>query len=270
MVTASVGFQCPECAHSGAKQQRLVEVYRSATQPRVTYVLLAINVAVYVVGAAFGSKLGGVHYADFDTRFSLWAGIGRTVDGSQVTTGVANGEWWRIITGGFMHASPLHIAFNMFALWNVGTALERMIGRLRFGLIYAVSLLGGSLGALLFSNPGGSTVGASGAIFGLFGALVLLQLSRGINPMQGGIAMTIGINLVLTFTIPGISAGGHIGGLLVGALAGYVLIGHNIRAAQHRETSLKVMAPIVVGLCIVLFVASIYAAHYVVLHGALV
>jgi membrane associated rhomboid family serine protease len=270
MVSASVGFQCPECAHQGARQQRLVDVHRGATTPIVTYVLIGLNLAVFVLAQVAGSRLGDGTYPDFATRFDLWAGTAELRNGSHVIVGIAKGEWWRVVTGGFMHANILHIAFNMFALWSVGMVLERMIGRLRFALIYAVSLLGGAVGALLLSDPMTPTVGASGAIFGVFGALVFLQMSRGISPWQGGIMGTIGINLVLTFAIPGISVGGHVGGLLIGALSGFLLIGHNVDAARRREAMVMVNAVVVVALGAVLFGAAIWGAHYVVLHGALV
>src|SRR4051812_4659337 len=106
MVSASVGFQCPECAQAGSKQQRLVDVHRAATQPIVTYVLIGISVAMFIAGQLFQNRLGGSTGLTFDERFSLISGAAaRTADGTLVTVGVADGEWWRIITSGFMHAS---------------------------------------------------------------------------------------------------------------------------------------------------------------------
>ena len=110
----------------------------------------------------------------------------------------------------------------MFSLYILGSLLEPAIGRLRFALIYFVSLLAGSFGALLL-DPNGLTVGASGAIFGLMGAAVVVMRNRGINPMESGLGLWIGLNLLITFTVPGISIGGHIGGLIGGALAALVL-----------------------------------------------
>ena len=133
------------------------------------------------------------------------------------------------MTAGFLHARLgegtigfLHILTNMFSLYILGTLLEPAIGRLRFGLIYGVSLLAGSFGALLLT-PDGLTVGASGAIFGLMGAALVVMRNRGINPMESGLGLWIGLNLLITFTIPGISIGGHIGGMLGGVLAAFVL-----------------------------------------------
>ncbi len=270
MVSASVGFQCPECAHAGAKAQRLVDVHRHATQPVVTKVLIAINVLVFLVQTGMGNNFAHGLYPDFFSRFSLWAGTALLTDHSVATVGVANGEWWRVITGGFMHANFIHIGFNMFALYNVGSILEAMIGRVRFALIYGVSLIGGACGALLLSSPTTPTVGASGAIFGVFGALVFLQLSRGIPLSQGGILPTIAINLVITFSFHSvISVGGHIGGLLTGSVVAFLLIGASVSSARHREQSLNVMIPIVAVLGVALFTLSIWGAYYVVAHGAL-
>ena len=131
---------------------------------------------------------------------------------------MAHGQIWRIVTGGFLHENLLHIGFNMWVLYYLGMMLEPAIGRLRFGMVYAVSLLAGSFGALLVS-PHGSTVGASGAIFGLMGAAAVEMRARQIPLMQSGVGGLILINLIISFTIPGISWGGHIGGL-IGGVAG--------------------------------------------------
>src|SRR5205085_10241842 len=132
--------------------------------------------------------------------------------------GVANGQWWRIITGGFLHANIIHIGFNMYGLYLLGQMLEPALGSLRFAVIYGVSLLTGSLGALLVS-PHSLVVGASGAVFGLLGAAAVETRERRIPLMQSGVGGLILINLVISFSVPGISWGGHIGGLIGGALA---------------------------------------------------
>ena len=144
------------------------------------------------------------------------------MDGGLSRFGVDAGEYWRIVTSGFLHAGFLHLLFNMFALYVLGGMLEPAVGRLRFGVIYFVSLLAGSFGALLL-EPTGPTVGASGAVFGLMGAAVVVMRNRGVNPMESGLGVWIGLNLLITFTIPGISIGGHIGGLVGGALAAFIL-----------------------------------------------
>ncbi len=116
----------------------------------------------------------------------------------------------------------------MFALWIIGQDLEPVIGRLRFVLVYMVALLGGSAGVMLLS-PNSPTIGASGAIFGMFGALLVVQLMRGVNPWQSGTVPLIAVNLLLTFAIPGISIGGHVGGLVTGAAAmGVLSVGRDV------------------------------------------
>ena len=211
MTSTPVGMRCPECA----RQRTRVRTMRSAVgggDPVLTYALIAINVVAFIGELAGGSNLGG-------------GGIGSSrlfVDGALRASDVADGDYWRLITAGFLHASVLHIFFNMFALWILGTMLEPAIGTLRFALIYFVSLLAGSFGALLVT-PDSFTVGASGAIFGLMGAAVVVLRNRGINPMESGLVVWLGLNLLLTFTISNISVGGHIGGLIGGTLAAVVL-----------------------------------------------
>jgi membrane associated rhomboid family serine protease len=185
---------------------------RDVDEPVLTYILIGINVLV-----ALGAILGGAS--------ATTGGIGGSTvlaDGSVSRAAIADGEYWRLVTAGFLHAGFLHLAFNMFALYILGTLLEPAVGRLRFGLIYAVSLLAGSFGALLL-EPDAPTVGASGAIFGLMGAAVVVMRNRGISPLESGLGLWIGLNLLITFTIPNISIGGHVGGLLGGAVAAFLL-----------------------------------------------
>ena len=135
---------------------------------------------------------------------------------------VADGEWWRLVTAGFLHIGPLHIAFNMYALWVLGRDLELVLGRARFLALYAVSLLGGSTAVVLFSEPDVPVAGASGAVFGLMSGLllVLLRLRR----PYGQVVAVIVLNLVISRIVPGISIAGHVGGLLVGAVAAAALV----------------------------------------------
>jgi len=136
---------------------------------------------------------------------------------------VARGEYWRLVTSGFLHYGPLHLLLNMYALYILGGLLEPAIGKLRFALVYFVSLLAGSFGAILLT-PFGDTAGASGAVFGLMGAALIVMRSRGIDPMSTGLPLILGLNLVITFTFAGfISVGGHLGGLAGGFLVGLVL-----------------------------------------------
>jgi membrane associated rhomboid family serine protease len=209
MTPTPVGMRCPECSNRRTR----IRTPRSlrAGEPVVTYALIAINATVFLAEIASGGNAAGS---------SLGGGI--IDDGALSRVAVADGEWWRLVTAGFLHAGFFHIFFNMFALWVLGGMLEPAIGRLRFGLIYAVSLLAGSCGALV-AQPHGDTVGASGAIFGLMAAALVVMRSRGINPMESGLGLWLGLNLLITFTFPGISIGGHIGGLVGGGLAALVL-----------------------------------------------
>jgi membrane associated rhomboid family serine protease len=135
---------------------------------------------------------------------------------------VAGGDVYRLVTAGFLHAGVFHLLVNMYSLYILGSLLEPAVGRVRFLLIYFVSLLSGSFGALL-TDPNKLTVGASTAIFGLMGAALVVMRNRGIDPMQSGLPLWIGINLVLTFTITGLSKGGHVGGLIGGIVAAALL-----------------------------------------------
>jgi membrane associated rhomboid family serine protease len=211
MTATPVGMRCPECARQRTRAQG---IRRTTTdEPVLTYVLIGINVAV-----ALGAFLSG---ASATGGGSLQSQL--LTDGSVSRHAIADGEYWRILTAGFLHAGFFHLLFNMFALYVLGTLLEPAIGRLRFGLIYFVSLLAGSFGALLVDR--GPTVGASGAIFGLMGAALVVMRSRGISPMESGLGLWLGLNLLITFTVPNISIGGHIGGLVGGSLAAVALFG---------------------------------------------
>ena len=208
MTTTPVGMRCPECARDRTQVRSLRSLER---EPTLTYALIGLNVLV-----ALAVLLGG----------GLLFGYGAV---SRST--VAQGEVWRVLTAGFLHGGMLHLAFNMFALYILGGLLEPAIGRFRFALLYLVSLLAGSFGALI-GEPNDPTVGASGGIFGLMGAAIVIMRSRGINPLESGLVFFLGLNLLITF-LPGtnISAGGHIGGLVGGTLAALLLfeIGDRVR-----------------------------------------
>jgi membrane associated rhomboid family serine protease len=206
MTPAAVGLRCPD--HAGERRRvaapRIVaRAPRGATEALVTKSLIAINIAIYLIGAVQGAGInspGGRLYQ------KLW------LDGFDV----AHGDWWRLITAAFLHASVLHIGFNMLALWWFGAPVENYLGRARFIGLYLVSGLAGSAGALVQTQ--GVTVGASGAIFGILGAMLILEWQA--TGQLGGNAMTlIVINLVLSFAIANVSIGGHIGGLIGGILA---------------------------------------------------
>ncbi len=207
MISAPVGFQCPSCVKAAPSVRSL---RTTVDKPVVTLALIAINVAIFVPTLAGGNLLGGGGESLIERL---------AVNGPAV----AAGEWWRLITSGFLHFGLIHIGFNMLILYQLGTMLEPALGRVRFFLLYAAALLGGSFGALLL-DPDALTAGASGAVFGLMGAAFLGMRRRGVDPMQSGIGGLLVMNLLLTFVIPGISVGGHLGGLVAGAVAGAALL----------------------------------------------
>ncbi|HUG86923.1 MAG TPA: rhomboid family intramembrane serine protease [Euzebya sp.] len=214
MNQASVGFHCPECVQGAGQKVFMARTLPSSANPVVTTALVAVNVAIYLVSSV-GSGLAGP-----SARVQLdWALTGdyRTLG----AIGVAEGEWYRLVTGGFLHGSLIHLGFNMFVLWILGKQLEPALGRVSFTAVYFASMLAGSFGVMVL-DADALTVGASGAVFGLFGYAVVGQSARGINPMQSGLGAVILINLAFTFLVPGISIGGHVGGLLGGLVAGYL------------------------------------------------
>ena len=159
---------------------------------------------------------------------------------------VADGDWWRLITSAFLHANVLHIVFNMLALWWFGAPVELFLGRARFLLIYIVSGLAGAAGALL-ATPNAATVGASGAIFGILGAALVLERQR--MYVLGGSALAIIIvNIVFSIAVPGISIGGHIGGLVGGALSTLALTHFGRRHPLHGQAGVAgIIGVIAVG-----------------------
>jgi membrane associated rhomboid family serine protease len=207
-----VGPRCPDHAFAGAAgtpQQRVrMRMPRVTSAPFVTWSIIAANVLVYLISVGQGRGInnpGGEVY----------------IKGLLYGPAVADGDWWRLITAAFLHGSIIHLGFNMFVLWVIGAPVEMAIGRGRFIALYIVSGLCGSAGALLFS-PNAVTVGASGAIFGILGAALVLEWQR--SYVLGGQALgLIVVNLVLTFAIPNISIGGHLGGLAGGALSMFAL-----------------------------------------------
>jgi membrane associated rhomboid family serine protease len=214
MRQASVGFHCPECTKQGA--QKVVRADQLRTRPVATLALIGVNLVVFVAGIGEGLRTSARFIAEGGLVASAFNPF------TQEVIGVAHGEWWRIVTAGFLHATVLHVAFNMFILYQLGVVLEPALGRWRFLLAYFVSMLGGSLGVMLV-DPSAFTVGASGAVFGMMGVAVAAFRSRGINVFDTGLGALLVLNLALTFTISGISVGGHIGGLIAGFVVGTIL-----------------------------------------------
>jgi membrane associated rhomboid family serine protease len=247
MTPAPVGLRCPD--HSG-KPQGVKKVTRAAERAvtgvgarrmnAVTLTLIGINVAVYLAELAAGGTINGTNNWLFNHGASVMNGVNfqgqiaalpanARVAGLE-PVGFAHGEWWRIFTPMFLHYGPLHLAMNMYSLYFAGSILESIIGRWRFLLLYVVSGLAGSAGAFLWS-PNSIGVGASGAIFGVLGALFVLE-RRGNISTGGQIAGLIVINLVFTFALSRfISVGAHVGGLIGGVVVMFLMLRANRSAA---------------------------------------
>jgi membrane associated rhomboid family serine protease len=221
MTVTPVGMRCPECARERTQVRRISPGLRAGAAP-ATYALIAINVVAFLAELATGAGLG------------FRAG-GSVIDNAGLYgPAVADGDWWRIVSAGFLHAGFIHIAFNMYVLFVLGTLLEPGIGTPRFLGVYFVSLLAGSFGALLLS-PNELTVGASGAIFGVMSATFIVARHRGIEQLARQIGIFLVINLVLTFGVTGISVGGHLGGLIGGALVALLIVFSERRARRPVE-----------------------------------
>ena len=244
MTFAPVGIKCPDHAGVGAARLAPQRTVRHAqrtiggvTAP-ATVGLVALNVLVYLVTVYQGagvSQPGGQLFND-----------GALV-GALIYT---DGDWYRLVTAMFLHASLLHLAFNMLALYWLGTIVEHALGSWRFLLLYFVSGIAGSAGALVLSNPTAVTVGASGAIYGIMGALLVLEY-RATGSFAGQALGLIVLNLALTFAIPNISVGGHLGGLVGGILATFALV-------HFRYTRPRSLGPVLVGL---IMLASFVVAY---------
>lgn len=241
MISASVGFQCPECVRQGARETRQNEGpfggERSKNPALTSIVLIGINVAVWLAITLTGgnsSILVRLLALVPDGRCWSVAQPGAFYPGASTSTmcqlvggdgvwqpGALNGAWWQLITSGFTHVEILHIGMNMLALWFLGPPLEQALGRARFLAAYGISLLAGSASVLWFADPNTLTLGASGAIFGLIGALLVLTIKVGGDVRT--VLIWLGINVAYTFIGSGISWQGHLGGL-VGGLAASAII----------------------------------------------
>jgi len=245
MTPTSVGMRCPECARDRTK----VRTARSLSKtPVVTQALIVINVIVFLAETASGVPLGGCS-GSCGTVWYHGVLYGPLISQSH--------QYWRIVTGGFLHDGLFHILVNMLSLYFVGSALEPAIGRLNFAAVYVVSLLAGSFGALLF-QPGIPTVGASGAIFGIFGALIVVAYHRGIPIWQSGLGMVLLINLIFSVTFAGISIGGHLGGLIAGLICGEIIVHWTER---RRLEALALTGFAVVGIVSVAGALAVAGSH---------
>ena len=228
MVSASVGFQCPDDARAGARSVREARTTYggrvSGNALLVTQVLIGLNVLVFVATALGGTSLGfGGGQSPLYARLALQP-LAVDYGGSiGVVPGVADGQYWRLLTATFLHFGFAHVLLNMLALLSLGPVLEQALGRVRFLALYLLSGVAGTTATYVFGDERQTAAGASGAIFGLFAAAYVIERRRG-NGAAQQYAVLLGINLVLTFTIPFIDVRGHLGGLVGGALAALVLV----------------------------------------------
>ncbi|HEX6153002.1 MAG TPA: rhomboid family intramembrane serine protease, partial [Solirubrobacterales bacterium] len=235
MTPTPVGMRCPECASQRTKVVRGVGQQEGFAQTPATYVLIALNVIVYLIQIGTGS---GGFFSQGITEFMIdWGLFGPFV---------AEGEVYRLVTSGFLHASIIHIGFNMFLLLFLGRLLEPSLGTPRFVVLYFASLLAGSFGALAV-EPNALTIGASGAVFGLAGAVFILARGRGMDALAGEIGFLILFNLILGFVVPRISVGGHIGGLIGGALCALVIVAGERGMLGRSRLPLELLAMVAVG-----------------------
>ena len=226
MTPTPVGMRCPDCA---GQKTKVMTARSMIVEPRVTYALIAMNVAAYLVQmlvAGSGNARSGRVYAEG----ALWGPL------------VNDGEWWRLVSSGFLHADPIHLLLNMVVLYFLGTMLEPAFGHVKFAFLYGAALLAGSFGALLVS-PAAETIGASGAVYGLMGAVVVHLRDRGIPLMQTFVGPLLIISVLWNFTRTDISVGGHFGGLIGGALAAALILW----ADRRRSTAIALAGCVAVA-----------------------
>lgn len=259
MREASVGFQCPECVAEGARTTRAARTTYGGLRPGnagiTSMALIAVNVGVWlailVTGGGSSRLLAHLQLIPVGQcrppgGRGFYPSVGSadvcsSVPGATWVAGVADGAWWQLITSAFTHEAVLHIGFNMLALYVLGPQLEMVLGRARYLALYLLSALAGSALVYWAAPQTQGTLGASGAIFGLMGALLVVALKMRVNPQQ--VLMWIGINFVLTFTISNISWQGHLGGFLGGVACAAVLV----YAPRQRRTASQVAGLVLIG-----------------------
>jgi membrane associated rhomboid family serine protease len=244
MTSTPVGMRCPDCARQRTKVHRAPSGIATGAAP-VTLTLIGINVIAYLAELMGGGS-------------SAFEGGGSVIrDFALFGPAVENGEVYRIVTGGFLHAGLIHLGFNMFALYFLGRLLEPSIGTPRFVAIYFASLFGGAFGALLL-DPNALTVGASGAIFGIFGATFVIARGRGFDAVASSIGVILLINLALSFGSARISLGGHLGGLAIGVVCALVILAGERGRLGPRHFPAEMAA--MIGVALLSVVASLAIA----------
>src|SRR6188472_4246434 len=245
MTPTPVGMRCPECASQRTKVVRNPTGTPGASATPATYALIAINVVVFLIEMAGGSGLFSSQHSQFFFDFALFG------------PSVAEGEWYRLITSGFLHVNFIHIGFNMFLLLILGRLLEPALGTPRFLVLYFASLLAGSFGALVV-EPNALTVGASGAVFGLAGAVFTIARGRGMDALAGEIGFLIVFNLVWSFVGSNISVGGHIGGLVGGVICALAIVAGEKGMLGRNHRAVELAAMVAVG--VIAFVGALSVA----------
>lgn len=239
MTPTPVGMRCPDCMRQRTRVTRGVGEASLFSSAPATFILIALNVAAFLAEIASGG--GGFQISGSSLVF----------DYGLFGPFVSEGEWYRIVTSGFLHASLFHVLFNMFALYFLGRLLEPAIGTPRFVAVYIVSLLGGSFGALLLS-PDVLTIGASGAVFGIFGAAFVVARHRGFDALASSIGIIILLNLAFSFGAAHISLGAHLGGLVAGLLCSLAIVAGERGMLGPNRIAVEMIAMAGVGLLSVL------------------
>jgi membrane associated rhomboid family serine protease len=236
MTPTPVGMRCPECANQRTRVVRGVGQAGLFASAPATVVLIALNVAAFLAEVATSSGGLGVEGSSLVLDFGLYG------------PWVAEGDWYRLVGGGFLHAGLTHILFNMVALYFLGRLLEPAIGTPRFVAVYVASLFGGAFGALLL-DPNALTIGASGAIFGIFGAAFVIARDRGFDSVASTIGVILLLNLAFSFGTAHVSLGGHLGGLVVGVICSLAIVAgdRGMLGRQRFASELIVIAVVAVA-----------------------
>ena len=233
----SVGSHCRDCVKAARPDIKTRAKYWQAGKPAiVTYTLIGLNVGAFIL-LGLWYDLGGMLAGSLTDAHRTFALNSVFVGGEPVAYTLSDGtraisdgnDWYRLVTSGFLHFGLIHLAFNMYFLFVLGNQMEPQLGRVKFLMLYFASLLGGSAGVILI-DQGSFTAGASGAVFGLLGAMAVGIWQRGINPFTTQIGTLLLINLGLTFFVGGISIGGHVGGLVAGSICGFVMMAPGYKA----------------------------------------